>query len=143
LRSQDDHAEDGVRAARVWKAVLGVQHTVIEEVVFERSGTEEVLVARVRPTRSRQGRCGRCQRRAPGYDTGGGRRRWRGLDLGTVRVYLEADAPRVACPAHGVTVAALPWARHGSRFTTAFEDTCAWLACHTALSVLSVLLRVT
>jgi transposase len=63
--------------------------------------------------------------------------------LGTVRVYLEADAPRVDCPEHGVTVAALPWARHGSRFTTALEDTCAWLACHAALSVLSVLLRVT
>ena len=40
-------------------------------------------------------------------------------------------------------MAALPWARHNSRFTTAFEDTCAWLACHTALAVLSVLLRVT
>jgi transposase len=58
-------------------------------------------------------------------------------------VYLEADAPRVDCPEHGVTVAALPGARHGSRFTTALEDTCAWLACHAALSVLSVLLRVT
>jgi transposase len=132
-----------VRAARVWKAVLGVQHTVIEKVALEQVGTEEVLVARVRPTRSRQGRCGRCERRAPGYDTGGGRRRWRGLDAGTMRVYLEADAPRVACPVHGVTVAAVPWARHGSRFSTAFEDTCAWLACHTALAVLSVLLRVT
>jgi len=100
-------------------------------------------VARVRPTRSRTGRCGRCPRRAPGYDQGQGRRRWRGLDLGTTRVYLEADAPRVDCPEHGVTVSAVPWARHGSRFTAAFEDTCAWLACHAALSVLSVLLRVT
>lgn len=72
LRSQDDHAEDGVRAARVWKAVLGVQHTAIEGVLLDAAGTEEVLVARVRPTRSRQGRCGRCQRRAPGYDAGGG-----------------------------------------------------------------------
>ena len=91
-----------MRAARVWKAVLGVQHTVIEEVSLEAAGAEEVLVARVRPTRARQGRCGRCHRRAVGYDTGGGRRRWRGLDQGTVRVYLEADAPRVACPEHGV-----------------------------------------
>ena len=123
--------------------MLGVQHTVIEGVDLEPTGAGEVLVARVRPTRSRTGRCGRCALRAPGYDQGQGRRRWRGLDLGTTRVYLEADAPRVACPEHGVTVAAVPWARHGSRFTVAFEDTCAWLACHAALSVLSVLLRVT
>jgi len=55
-------------------------------------------------------------------------------------VYLEADAPRVCCAEHGVVVAAVPWARHGARFTTGFEDTAAWLACHAALSVLSVLL---
>jgi len=30
-----------------------------------------------------------------------------------MRVYLEADAPRVACAEHGVTVAAAPGARHG------------------------------
>jgi transposase len=34
-------------------------------------------------------------------------RRWRGLDLGTTRVFLQADAPRVRCAEHGVTVAAL------------------------------------
>jgi transposase len=41
-----------------------------------------------------------------------------------------------------VVVAAVPWARPGSRFTTAFEDTAAWLVCHATLSVVAVLLRV-
>lgn len=132
-----------MRAVRVWRSVLGVQHTVIEKVELERQGVEEVLVATVRPTRSRQGRCGRCGMRAPRYDNGEGPRRWRSLDAGTTRVYLQAAAPRVSCPTHGVVVAAVPWARHGSRFTSAFEDTVAWLACHAALSVLAVLLRVT
>lgn len=132
-----------MRAVRVWRSVLGVQHTVIEKVELEAQGGEEVLVATVRPTRSRQGRCGRCGRRAPRYDNGEGPRRWRGLDVGTIRVYLQAAAPRVACPAHGVIVAAVPWARHGSRFTSAFEDTVAWLACHAAFTVLAVLLRIT
>jgi transposase len=59
-----------------------------------------------------------------------------------MRVYLEADAPRVACPEHGVVVTAVPWAWHGSRFTTAFEDTTVWLAAHTALTVLAMLLRI-
>ena len=31
--------------------------------------------------------------------------------------------------------AAVPWARPRSRFTAAFEDTCAWLVCHATLSV--------
>lgn len=132
-----------MRAVRVWRSVLGVQHTVIEKVELEQQGEEEVLVATVRPTRSRQGRCGRCGIRAPRYDNGEGARRWRSLDAGTTRVYLQAAAPRVSCPTHGVVVAAVPWARHGSRFTSAFEDTVAWLACHAALSVLAVLLRVT
>ena len=99
-------------------------------------------MARVRPARSRRGRCGWCGRRCPGYDRGEGRRRWRGLDLGTTRVLLEADAPRVACPEHGVTVAAVPWARHGSRFTIGFEDTAAWLAAHVAFSILVILQRI-
>jgi transposase len=135
--------EYGVRAARVWRSVLRVEHTVIESVELEPDGGGEVVVARVRPTRSRRGCCGRCGRRCAGYDRGEGRRRWRGLDLGTTRLFLEADAPRVSCAEHGVTVAAVPWARHGSRFSTDFEDTAAWLACHIALSTLAILQRIT
>jgi transposase len=132
-----------LRAVRVWRSVLGVQHTVIEKVELEAQGGEEVLVATVRPTRWRQGRCGRCDRRAPRYDNGDGPRRWRSLDAGATRVFLQAEAPRVNCPVHGVVVAAVPWARHGSRFTSAFEDTVAWLACHATLTVLAALLRIT
>ncbi len=39
----------GVRAARVWRTVLGVEHTVIEGIDLEQVGSEEVLVAGVRP----------------------------------------------------------------------------------------------
>jgi transposase len=132
-----------LRAVRVWRSVLGVAHTVIEKVELETKGDQEVLVASVRPTRGRQSRCGRCDRRSPRYDNGEGPRRWRSLDAGTTQVYLQAEAPRVSCPTHGVIVAAVPWARHGSRFTSAFEDTVAWLACHAAFTVLAVLLRIT
>jgi transposase len=129
-----------VRSARVWKRLLGVEHTVVEEVVFDEEA--DAVVAMVRPTRSRRRRCAVCQRRCSGYDQGEGRRRWRGLDLGVVRVFLEADAPRVRCPAHGVVVAAVPWARHGAWFTRAFEDTAAWLAVHTSRVAVAELLRV-
>jgi transposase len=129
-----------VRSARVWKRLLGVEHTVVEEVVFDEDA--DAVVALVRPTRSRRRRCAVCQRRCVGYDQGEGRRRWRGLDLGVVRVFLEADAPRVRCPAHGVVVAAVPWARHGAWFTRAFEDTAAWLAVHTSKVAVAELLGV-
>ena len=48
----------------------------------------------------------------------------------------------MSCPEHGVVVAAVPWARPGSRFTAAFEDSVAWLVCHATLSVVAILLRV-
>jgi transposase len=123
--------------------VLGVEHTVIESVELETSERgEEVLVARVRPKAGVARRCSRCQRRCPGYDTSAKPRRWRGLDLGSTRVFVQASTHRVSCPEHGVVVAAVPWARTGSRFTHAFEDTAAWLVCHATVSVLAVLLRI-
>jgi transposase len=61
-------------------------------------------------------------------DAGSGRRRWRALDLGTVRAVPEADAPRVRCPDHGVVVAAVRWGRHGAGHTRFFDDQVAWLA---------------
>jgi hypothetical protein len=115
-----------VRDVRVWQALLGVEKTVVEDVEFDE--VAEVLVGLVRPARGAAGRCGVCQRRCARYDTGEGRRRWRALDLGTVQVVLEADAPRVSCPEHGVVVAHVPWARHGAGHTFAFDDTVAWLA---------------
>jgi transposase len=79
-------------------------------------------VVAVRPAWRERDRCGVCRRRSPGFDLGEGRRRWRALDLGTTLAFVEADAPRVTCRRHGVVVCAVPWARHSSRFTRAFED---------------------
>jgi transposase len=123
--------------------LLRVEHTVVESVETEDVAGAAMLVVRVRPDRSARSRCSRCGRRSRGYDRGDGRRRWRGLDFGTVPVMLEADAPRVCCRAHGVVVAAVPWARARSRFTREFEDTCAWLAAHAPGSVVAELLRTT
>ncbi|BBU20318.1 transposase family protein [Mycobacterium xenopi] len=104
--------------------------------------TSEVLVFKVRPKANQASRCSRCQKRCPAYDGGDGIRRWRSLDLETTKTYLQAAAPRVACPEHGVGVAHLPWAWPGARHTWAFEDTAAWLTAHAALSVVAVFLRV-
>ncbi len=126
---------------KVWRRLLGVcDGTVIERVDFDEEAN--AVVAQVRPRRSSKRRCGRCGRRSPGYDQGEGRRRWRALDLGEGRSFLEADAPRVNCPAHGPTVVQLPWARHGAGHTRAFDDTVAWLAVHTSKTAIVELARI-
>ena len=101
-----------------------------------------VVVVTARPRKHLQGRCGVCARRCPGFDQGEGRRRWRALDLGTLKAFVEADVARVRCPEHGVVVVAVPWARHGARHTRGFDDTAAWLAVHTSKQAVSQLLRV-
>ena len=120
--------------------MIGVDdRTVIEDVNFV---DDDAVVVRVRRRRPKKGRCGHCERVSAGYDNGEGRRRWRGLDLGTVRVLLEADAPRVRCVEHGVTVIAVPWARHGAGFTRDFEDQAAWLATQASQSAIRQLMRI-
>jgi transposase len=57
-------------------------------------------------------------------------------------VYLEADAPRVTCRRHGVTVAAVPWARHNAGHTRAFDQQVAWLVAHCSKSALIELMRI-
>jgi len=79
-----------------------------------------VVSCRLRPNAKL--RWGICERRSGRYDQGEGRRRWRALDAGTMKVFIEADTPRVNCHDHGVTVAWVPWARHGAGHTRAFDD---------------------
>jgi transposase len=129
-----------VRRTRVWPRLLGLEKTVVEDVELDAAG--EALVVAVRPRWSERDRCGVCRRRCPGFDLGEGRRRWRALDLGELRCYLEAQAPRARCQEHGVVVCWVPWARHGSRFTRSFEDQVAWLAVHTSKQAVAELMRV-
>lgn len=45
-------------------------------------------------------------------------------------------------PQARVVVAAVPWARHDSSFTRAFEDQVAWLAVHTDKTAVAELIRI-
>ena len=128
-----------MRGTRVWARLLGLQRAVVEDVWI---GIEEEIVVAARPSWRERDRCGVCRRRSPGFDLGDGRRRWRALDLGTTLAYVEADAPRVRCRQHGVVVCAVPWARHNSRFTRAFEDHATWLAVHCSKTAVAQLMRV-
>ena len=127
-----------MRWTKVWARLLGIAGAIVERVDFE----GEDLVVRVHLDHRRRLRCGICGKRARSFDSGGGPRRWRALDLGSSRCYLEAPAPRVRCQQHGVVVAWVPWADHGARSTRSFDDQVGWLAVYCNQSTVSELMRI-
>lgn len=129
-----------MRQRSVWQRACGLTRTVVEGVDFDEN--VGAVIVSVRPTARVRGRCGRCGRRSPRFDRGEGRRRWRALDLGSTKVFLEGDAPRVQCREHGPTVAQVPWARHGAGHTRDFDDQAAWLAVHVSKAAVVELLRI-
>lgn len=103
---------------------------------------DENVEIHLRPRIQHRWRCPHCHDRRPGYDSGR-ERRWRALDFGRAKVFVIARVPRVACPEHGVVVAAVPWARHGARHTLAFEQLAAWCAVEMSATAAGRLLRCT
>lgn len=102
----------------MWRRTVGVDR----HVVIEGEDDEAAVVVHLRLRKVVRRRRGRCGVRAPDYDRGEGRRRWRCLDLGTLQCFVEAEAPRVRCPVHGPTVALAPWARPGAGHTRDVDD---------------------
>jgi transposase len=88
----------------------------------ETETTRAELRVWIRQKVRKKGCCGCCGERCAWEDYGGGERTWRHVDVGFATSTLVALARRVKCPTHGVTVAQVPWARHDSSFTRAFED---------------------
>lgn len=76
------------------------------------------------------------------YDTRPVASTWRHLDLGVWRLEVRADLRRLRCPADGVVVEAVPFARPRSRFTADFEDLVAYLATTADKTTIARLLRV-
>jgi transposase len=69
-------------------------------------------------------------------------RRWRHLDLGASKLFLEAPIRRLHCLAcQRVRTEMVPWARPGARHTRDFEDVVAWLAQRTDKTTITKLLR--
>ena len=113
-----------MRVTKVLRQMLGLCRAVVVcgwELVEPAAGRSR-LVVRMRLRSRHRGRCGRCGAISPLYDRGGGERRWRHLDVGFATSELVCAAPRVACAEHGPTVAEVPFARHDSAFSRAFED---------------------
>jgi transposase len=127
-----------MRVSTAFNRLLQVPGASVAGVSFEREGI--VIGLRRRARRLVCPRCG-CLGGA-GYDRRE-RRRWRHLDLGATRCFLECELRRFPCPGCSkVVTEAIAWARPGARFTRDFEDVVAWLAQQAAFSVISRLLRI-
>lgn len=124
------------------KQLLKIDKMAIDKVYFMTANEEEILVVRAHPLSRDTNRCPLCGKRCQGYDSSSKIRRWRSLDLGSVRVYIEAYAPRINCPIHGVLVARVPWARHKSDYTYDFETAVTWLSLHATAQDVSEYFRI-
>lgn len=111
-----------MRVSKVLKAILGFTREVVIMSVEVVAEGRPCLRVHVRPKVRPRGRCGRCGELASWFDNGDGVRTWRHLDAGFATTELVAVARRVNCGACGPTVAGVPWARHASAFSRAFED---------------------
>jgi transposase len=67
---------------------------------------------------------------------------WRHLDLGVWRLEVRARLRRLECPADGVRVEGVPFARHRSGFTRDFEQLVAWLTTRTDKTAITRLVRI-
>ena len=102
--------------------MLEIPGAWVESVAFAPEGVVVGLRSRCRRVRCPCGFSTRAR-----YDCS--RRRWRHLDLGACRLWLEADVRRLRCEScRRVRTEDVPWARPGARHSRDFEDVVAWLA---------------
>lgn len=129
-----------MRTKTIIQPLVGTDKIVVKDISYDVQSN--ALVIKARPPKNLQCRCSVCHHKAPLYDSGRGTRRWRALDIGEGKVFVEGPAPRVCCKKHGVVVADIPWARHGSRFCKSFEEQVAWLTIHASRTVVAELMRI-
>ena len=98
---------------------------------------ENVFIARVALWEEEQYRCPKCGQKCGKYDSSKHNKRWRSLDLGKNKFFIEAQNPRCICPEHGVLKCRVPWAFADSDYTRAFEFRVAYAAAKSAVSLVA------
>lgn len=124
-----------MRVTTAFNRLLALPGAFVTDVAFTDQG---VLVGIRHRSRRLSCPCGFSTRAC--YDRS--RRRWRHLDLGVHKVMLEGEIRRLHCRrCDRVRTEQVPWARPGSRQTTAFEDQVAFLAQRMDRKSISTLMR--
>lgn len=131
------------RASTLWGMLFNVKQSSFSEPdILETEDGEPFLCLHATVHKRYRCLCPHCGRSCPCYEENRDLRSWRAPDFNGMKVFLRASTPRVSCPEHGVVVAAVPWAYHGSSFTAAFDRVATWLATHLPRSTISDLLRI-
>jgi transposase len=129
-----------MRVATLFKRLLRLGRERVVAVELVEGDQERVVVDIARPA-ARRMRCPGCGHTTRSvYDRS--LRSWRHLDALRTRCELRCEVRRIDCPTCGVITEEVPWARAGSRFTRAFEDSCAFLARDAPKSVVARLMRI-
>jgi transposase len=112
-----------VRVTTAFNRILALPGASVQSVTF----TDDGLILGLRRHRRRRLQCPCGTKTWAHYDTS--RRRWRHLDFGACKVFVEAEVHRIDCRAcRRVRTEQVPWARPGARHTAQFEDLAGWLA---------------
>ena len=131
-----------MRATTLLNRVLGLPGTRVTDVDPGPGVGGPVLVRVALKARIRLG-CPHCPfTTTAGYDTRWAESSWRHVDFSGRSLTLTMLRRRLVCPEHGVVVQGVPFARHGSRFTTEFEDMIAWLVTRADKTTVSTFARI-
>jgi transposase len=113
---------DDVRVTTAFNKMLALQGAWVRDVAFDAEGVI-VTVALTAKTPV----CSGCGARGLGIKEHR-TKRWRHLDLGGSKWFIESLLRRLYCPSCGDVYERVPWARAGSPYTRDFEDLTAFLA---------------
>lgn len=127
---------------RLVKKLLGCKGIAVDSVEIREVNGTDSLVVTAHLTKAFSLRDPSTGKRAPGYDSPPQARRWRHLDFADVPVYVEMWCRRIRCDDGSVKAESVPFARPGSRFTSAFEDQVAWMAKCLPKTAVSELMRI-
>lgn len=124
-----------MRVTTAFNKILSVPGASVASVTF---GPDGVVVGLRRRAKRLTCPCGWSTRACYDRST----RRWRHLDLGAMRLVLQAEIRRLDCKACGrVRTEAVPWARPGARHSRDFEDVVAWLVQRADKTTVATLMR--
>jgi transposase len=125
-----------VRVETAFNTMLAIPGAGVSGLEFETTGA----VVQLRP-RARRPTCPCGWKGRAIYDRSV--RRWRHLDLGGMRLFLEAEIRRLDCRRCGrVRTEAVPWARPGARHSRDLQDLVGYMAQRMDKTTITKLLRV-
>jgi transposase len=125
-----------VRATTAFNRIIAIDGVAVSGVTFAPEG----VVVKIR-RRKRRHQCPCGYSTMTHYDRS--TRRWRHLDLGVTKCFLEAEICRIECATcRRVRTEDVPWARPGARHTKDFTAVVAWLAQRVDKTTITKLLRV-